>query len=441
MYKRFSDFVKAGDLIDRPGKILLGISGGVDSMVMFNLFLETDYPFAAAHCNFNLRGEESDQDQYFVAQECIKNNIHLHFKKFDTVNYSQERGISLQMAARELRYTWFNQLISENGYLSVAIAHNKNDLAETMLINIIRGTGIRGLTGIKEKRGNIIRPLLFAERIDITRHAIKHKVTFREDSSNIDIKYKRNRIRHRIIPEFEKISDSFVKNLYSTACRLKDVEIVFNEAVKNKFNELCTETDNEFRLNIKSLLSLNPLPSYLYEFLKNWNFPREMIPDIIISLKGPSGKQFYSSTHKLVKDRESLIIRPLQHEAVSRYYIEEETTELHEPLKLKISKMEMFSGFRIPADPEIACLDLNVLHFPLLLRKWQKGDYFQPLGMNGLKKLSDFFIDNKFSLIEKEKIWLLTSGNKIVWITGHRIDDRFKITERTKDILMVEIFH
>ena len=439
MYERFLNFINSESLIDRSGKILLGISGGVDSMVMFNLFLESGYPIAAAHCNFNLRGKESDQDQLFVAAECRKNNIHLHAKKFDTVNYSKERGMSLQMAARDLRYAWFNHLIAEYNYRNIAIAHNKNDLAETMLINIIRGTGIRGLTGIKAKTGNIIRPLLFAERKEIIRYAGKHEISFREDSSNINIKYKRNRIRHKIIPEFEAISDSFVKSLYQTACRLKDVETVYTDTINRKFDEICTESNNECRLNINSLLSLNPLPSYLYEFLRKWNFSRELVSDIIVSLKSPPGKQFYSPTHRLVKDRESLIIIPLKPETVNRYYIEEDTTELHYPLKLKISKANMFRGFGIPGNPEVACLDLNLLHFPLILRKWQKGDYFQPLGMNGLKKLSDFFVDNKFSLIEKERTWLLASGNKVVWIIGHRIDDRFKITERTKDILIIEI--
>lgn len=439
MQEKFLGFIQTEKLFEKSERILLGISGGVDSMVMLSLLMRSGYQVAVAHCNFGLREEESDNDQLFVKRECQKNNIPFHTKHFDTLNYSKERGVSLQMAARDLRYSWFANLLAEFKYSCIAIAHNKNDLAETFLINLIRGTGIRGLTGIKAKAGTIVRPLLFACRNEILEYATKYNISFREDSSNRETKYKRNIIRHKIIPEFEKISSSFINNIYETTGKLKDIETIFTETIENRFESICIEKDSEYRIKIDSLISLYPLPSYLFEFLRRWNFPKVLIPDIIASLKASSGKKFYSTTHRIIKDRDYLIVTPLPSTTSGRFYIDEGVDELRNPLKLKITRITNYSGLRIPGNPGIAYLDLNMLHFPLILRKWQKGDYFQPLGLSGLKKISDFFIDNKFSLIEKEETWLLASGNRLVWIMGHRIDDRFKITERTKEILVIRI--
>ncbi len=439
MYKQFKDFIYNEKLIDGPGTIMLGVSGGVDSMVMMDLFLKAGYNIAAAHCNFGLRGEESDQDQVFVAERCKKFSIRLHTKLFDTITCAKDKGVSLQMAARDLRYEWFHMLLAEYSYSLVAIAHNKNDLAETFLLNLVRGTGIRGLTGIKSKTGNIIRPLLFASRYEILDYAEANKVPFREDSSNLDIKYKRNRIRHNIIPEFEKISPSFINRLYETSQRLKDVENIYSATLSKKLDQLCNRSGEEYLIDINSLLALHPLATHLYELLRKWNFSRELVPDIISSLAASPGKKFYSPSHRIVKDRDHLIVTPLPAETVNRYYVEEEVEKLDHPLKVRFTRIKNYSGFKIPENRKTACLDLDLLHFPLIIRKWQKGDYFQPLGLNGLKKLSDFFIDNKLSLVEKEKAWLLTSGNRIAWVMGHRIDDRFRITERTKEILMIEL--
>jgi tRNA(Ile)-lysidine synthase len=439
MYKRFTDFINSEDLIDVPGKILLGISGGLDSMVMLSLFQKSGYEIAVAHCNFGLRGQESDTDQFFVAEHCKQNNLPFHSKLFETKNYAREHGISLQMAARDLRYSWFGQLTDENMYSQIAVAHNKNDLAETFLINLIRGTGIRGMTGIGAKTGRIMRPLLFASRKEILDYAIAHELKFREDSSNIETKYKRNRIRHRIIPEFEAISPGFVDTLYETSKRIKDIESIYTGTVTKKLDEICDITSLGYQIRIDSLLSLSPLPPYMFELLRRWDFPGELVPDIISSLTGPSGKQFFSPSHRLVKDRDYLIITPADTDPPGRFYIEEGQTAITRPVEMIITSTPKDAGFVIPARPEVACLDLDLLHFPLILRKWQKGDYFQPLGMNGLKKLSDFFIDEKFSIIEKERTWILASGNKVVWVAGHRIDNRFRITGRTRNILTLEI--
>ena len=441
LYGNFADFIASAEIYRDAGKILLGVSGGVDSMVMLSLFLRARYSFSVAHCNFRLRGSESEADMEFVSEYCKRNSILLHAENFDTAGYAADNRISLQMAARELRYAWFDRLKAENGYACIAIAHNKDDLAETFLINLVRGTGIRGLTGIRARSGSIIRPLLFAGREEILAYATCQNVPYREDSSNREIKYRRNRIRHRIIPEFESISPAFTDTLFETAGRLKDVETIYNDAVTNKFEELCMESGHGYKLSINALKTLEPLNAYLYEFLKKWNFPKESIPDIASSLQTTSGKQFYSPTHRLIRDRDYLLISSRTKDSITKYYIEEGETEISKPLKLKLTRTENHPGFVIPVESHIACLDLDMLHFPLILRRWQKGDYFQPLGMDGLKKISDFFIDNKFSLLEKEKTWILTSGTKVAWIVGCRIDNRFRIKSRTRNILVIEALY
>jgi tRNA(Ile)-lysidine synthase len=345
MENQFIDFIKSEKLLESDNRILLGISGGVDSMVMLELFMRTGFPLAAAHCNFGLRAGESDDDHAFVARCCKKNNIPLHAESFETVNYAREKGISLQMAAREIRYQWFDRLAEENSYAAIAIAHNKNDLAETFLINLMRGTGIRGLTGIRTKAGRVIRPLLFACREEIIEYAAYRGVEYREDSSNAQVKYTRNRIRHLIIPEFEAISPGFVDRVYHTAARLRDSEKIAADAITGKFLEICTKTDYGYLLRIESLLSLTPLPYYLFAFLSRWNFTGEILPDILSSLTASSGKQFFSSTHRLIKDREHLIITPIERDAPDRYYIEEGTSRIDHPLKMHIARTGNHSGF------------------------------------------------------------------------------------------------
>ncbi len=439
MLEKFIDFIKREKLFAKREKVLLAVSGGVDSMVMLKLFLQGGFRPVAAHCNFLLRGEESDKDQEFVKEYCRENNVEFFTKKFDTSDHAKTKGISLQMAARELRYEWFSSLLKQQGIRVVAIAHNKNDLAETFLLNISRGTGIRGLTGMGTKSREVVRPLLFASREEIEEFASSEKIPFRTDSSNREVKYDRNRIRHRIIPEMEKINPAFIDTVHENTQKLKDTEKIYTRAIEEKFHSIYSEAGSQQALNISGLLMLEPLHAYLYEFLKKWNFSSLQIPDIIESLGGPPGKQFFSPTHRLVKDRTHLYIAPLKNRESHLYYIDEQTSSIKDPLHMEFSNFQMYPGFQIPRDPNIACLDAQLLHFPLILRKWKQGDYFQPLGMSGLKKLSDFFIDNKFSLFEKESVWILASGDKIVWIVGHRIDNRFRITGHTSRVYMAEV--
>ncbi len=439
MLETFKDYIEKEKLFLPSQKILLGVSGGIDSMVMLDLFIMAGFKPLVAHCNFRLRGEESDSDEDFVRSFCREKRIPFYSKRFNTEDHAGTLGISLQMAARELRYEWFNELMNEINTQFVAIAHNRNDLAETFLINICRGTGIKGLTGIGSKSKNIVRPLLFASREEIENFAAEKPVPYREDSSNRDVKYHRNRIRKYVIPEMENINPSFISTVYENTQRIKEAAEVYMQSVTEKFHMVCRESENEAVLNIEKLVQLTPLSLYLYEFMKKWNFSPNQVSDIMESLNSAPGKRFFSPTHRLVKDRSHLIVTPLDNEEERLYYIEEDADRIDEPLKMTIRITEAGEDFRIPSDPRIACLDADKLLFPLIIRKWRKGDYFQPLGMSGMKKLSDFFVDNKFSLVEKESAWILASGNKIVWVAGHRIDNRFRISPHTHRVLIIEI--
>ncbi len=439
MLEAFKDYLKNENLITPQQKILLGVSGGIDSMVMLELFLRAGFNIIVAHCNFGLRGDESDRDEEFVRNHCHERNIPFYSKRFDTEDHAKTLGISPQMAARELRYKWFSGLLKETGAAYVAIAHNRNDLAETFILNICRGTGIMGLTGMGSKSASVIRPLLFASREEIEKFAEKEGVTYHEDSSNREVKYHRNRIRNRVIPELEKINPSFITTAYENTLRIKEAAEVYNQAITEKFHLVCRESGEEAVLKVDKLLQLTPLHVYLYEFLKKWSFSPGQVPDIIDSLDSAPGRMFFSPTHRLVKDRDHLLVTPLKSEGEPLFYIEEGTNRIEQPLQMTIKTVEADQGFRIPSNANIACLDADLLHFPLIIRKWRKGDYFQPLGMTGMKKVSDFFVDNKFSLVEKEAAWIIASGNKIAWIAGHRIDNRFRITSHTRRIVMLEI--
>ena len=438
MLTRFIDYITNNHLLNPEDKILLAVSGGIDSMVLLNLFAKTGFEMGIAHCNFQLRGLESDEDEDFVSKVAAKHTIPYFSKKFDTAEYARDLGVSIQMAARELRYLWFEEVRLAKNYDYIALAHNKNDVIETFFINVSRGTGIKGLTGIRNKQNKIIRPLLFATRREIEEYCSENKIQYREDSSNISTKYSRNKIRHHIIPEFEELNPGFYRTMYETIERLSEAEKIYAKAIEEKRKEVVIETREKVLIDIAKLKNLHPSATYLFEFLKPYQFPRQIIPGIIDALKGIPGKQFLSPTHRLIKDREHLIITEISMEEPKRFYIDDSTTSLTHPISLLLKRISRTSDFIIPPYPNIACIDYDKLNFPLMLRKWQKGDYFQPLGMDNIKKISDYFVDKKLSLPEKENTWILFSGAKIVWIIGQRLDDRFKVTEKTKEILQIE---
>ncbi|MCK4662226.1 MAG: tRNA lysidine(34) synthetase TilS [Bacteroidales bacterium] len=438
MEHSFLQFIKNNNLFKITDKILLAVSAGIDSVVMADIFFKSKIVCSIAHCNFHLRDNEANEDEIFVKNLAEQYKMPFYKIDFNTKEFAKQHNLSLQMAARDLRYEWFEKIRKENDYQHIAIAHNKNDSIETFLINIARGTGIKGLTGIKPKSGKIVRPVLFAYREDIEKYAKENSIEYREDSSNKSLKYHRNKIRHQLIPIFKEINPNFEQSITDTIQNLKETDKIFNSYIEIIISELIEYKDDTWLIKIESLKKLEPLHTYLFEILKPFAFSKQTIRDISNSFDKISGKTFFSDNFKLIKDRNYLIIKKIEDKAEKTYLIEDKIKEINEPVKLKISLINKSKDFKISSNPDIAYLDYEKLFFPLSLKKWGKGDKFIPLGMKTSKKLSDFFIDNKLSIYEKENTWILLSNGKIVWIIGYRIDDRFKITEKTRKILIIE---
>lgn len=407
-------------------------------MVLLHLYFAAGYKPGIAHCNFHLRGAESDGDEKFVRSIAKNLDTVYHQQDFDTEQSADESGISIQMAARNLRYRWFEEIRGKHRYKFTATAHNQDDVIETFFINLSRGTGIRGLTGIPVRSEKVIRPLLFASRESIEAYAAKHDIRFREDSSNASDKYLRNRVRHQLIPMLEEENPSFRNAMMDTMLKLAETEKLYEQELVQLKQRLMQAEDDRTKISISDLSEHESRRSILYEILSDYNFSSQAMEDIIHSLEGPSGKQFFSATHRLVKDREDLILTPLAGKDDRKFYLKTEAGRVYEPIDLEWMVVEHTETFHIPKDPKIACIDLEKLSFPLMLRHWLPGDSFQPLGMNGIKKISDYLIDTKVSLPDKDRTWLLTSENKIAWVIGQRIDDRFKVKPKTRQVLMMK---
>lgn len=439
MLERFIRFIEDERLLRKAHPVLLAVSGGVDSAVMCHLFSKAGISFAIAHCNFRLRENESDDDEQFVKQLAESYSAPFYVKHFDTQQFADTEGISVQMAARRLRYEWFEQVRDENMYSAIATAHHKNDDVETFFINLVRGTGIAGLKGIRPRHNNIIRPLLFALREEIEAYAKENGLHWREDSSNLSSKYLRNKIRQSIIPAFKEISSNFEQTISNDIRRISEAFAIVEKHIEEKRQQLVKEDKDDVLISISGLLHLDPLHIYLYELLKPYNFREPVVTEIANALNALPGKQFRSSTHRLIKDRDVLIISPAARPAFEEVIINEEDQYLDDPLRMHFSTIQRNDLASLRTLPSIAYLDKDKLRFPLVLRKWQAGDSFHPLGMQARKKLSDFFIDNKFSIADKERAWVLTSGGEIAWIAGHRVDDRFKVTDATREVYVCKL--
>lgn len=439
MQNQFLKYIAEHNLCYSTDKILLGVSGGIDSVCMLHLFKNLNYDIAIAHCNFQLRGKESNADELFVQQLAEQLNVPFYVTRFNTEEIAKKNGISIQMAARDLRYEWFQELLQKYNFTNIAIAHNKDDVIETFFINLSRGSGIKGLTGIKPKYKEIIRPLLFASRKEITEYISTNNLEYREDSTNKSTKYSRNLIRHDIIPLFENLNPNFRETMIENIDRLIQTESIYKEALSKELEKIIAKQNNKQLINIEKLQDLSSIKAYIFEILHPYGFSNTQINDILESLHGISGKKFISQTHRLIKDREYLILEEINLSKKSIYYIPTPDEDLNYPLNIEIDYFPKPNNLKFDNNKEIALFDFNKVDFPLTLRKWKQGDYFYPLGMENIKKLSDFFIDNKFSLSEKEDTWLLESGNKIMWIIGSRIDNRFKVTERTSEVLRLKI--
>ena len=434
MQSRFIDFIRKNHLASENDNILLGVSGGIDSMVMLSLFHKSGFNFAVAHCNFSLRGEESDGDEELVVYECLEKEHKLHKTRFDTQKYAIENKLSIQVAARNLRYDWFKNLAKDYGYTKIAIAHNRDDVTETVLINLTRGTGIKGLCGIKAVHGNIIRPLLFASRDEIVRYAALNDVKYRNDSSNSTVKYARNRIRHNVIPELEVINPSAKASIALSAQHIQEGWNLV-ESYLLKLREILVKDEVDVKyISIEGLKKEPYHKLFLLEELNSYGFTPETIEQVADSINRQPGKVFFSHSHKIVRDREFLILSKITNQDETLINISADTQLVEYPLRITFSQIENSTTFQIPKDPRIAAIDLDKIQFPVTIRHWQPGDKFVPIGMNGYKKVSDFLIDQKYSLNDKEKVLVMESGNDIIWIVGVRIDDRYKITDQTKRI-------
>lgn len=441
MLDEFTGFITDNLLFSRESRILLAVSGGIDSVVMTDLFHQAGYNFSLAHVNFHLRGDESDRDERFVRKLAAHYQAQINVNHVDTAGYAKRYGISIQVAARDIRYQWFDELLRQQGFDQVATAHHLDDQVETFLINLARGTGIAGLHGIPVRQGKIVRPLLFATRKQIEDYANAHRLDFIEDSSNRSLKYTRNRIRHKIIPELEKINPSFRATLAETINNISDAEKIYLQAIEDTRNSIIDQRGNLITISVSQFFNLAPLKTLAFELLSPFGFNKSNIEDIIGLRDAVTGKEIISPTHRLVKDRELFIIVP-RHDLKIKNEYELNRNDLQigidVPVKLSFVVMENIpASLKFPAN--VALLDLDKLLFPLRLRKWKRDDRFIPFGMSGSIKLSDFFINQKMSKIEKENQWLLCSGTDIVWVIGRRIDDRYKIHRETQKILRISI--
>jgi tRNA(Ile)-lysidine synthase len=410
-------------------RFLLAVSGGLDSMVLTHLCLQQKLDFELAHCNFKLRGKDSDDDEKFVVSYAKKNNLKLYLSHFDTTGYVKKSKVSVEIAARELRYAWFAEIMNQNKLEILVTAHHADDDLETFLINLSRGTGIDGLKGIPAKTDSISRPLLPFSRAAILKYAKKENIAWREDVTNLDTVHLRNQIRHEVIPELKKISPSFLKNFKKTQEYLSDSKAILDNHAQALKTRLFSIENGLTRITIDDLLALQPQKAYLHLLFKDYGFTAWK--DILGLLEGMSGKKVYSKTHRLVRDRNHLILEKLEAESDEYYYVKKDQMVLEAPIKLEIQHVKSIKR----TSKNILYVDDASLKYPLVVRKWKKGDYFYPFGMSGKKKLSKYFKDEKIDIISKNKQWLLCSGDAIVWVVGKRADERFKVSDNTKKII------
>ncbi len=433
MEKAFKNLLRSEFSYLSNTKVLLAISGGIDSVVLAHLCKNAKLQFSMAHCNFNLRGEESDGDENFVVDLADALEVEVFTESFDTKLYASEAGISIQMAARELRYNWFEDLRTALKYDYVLSAHHANDDLETFLINLIRGTGLEGLTGIKSENNKIIRPLLHFSRKEIGAYALQNSIKWREDSSNSSLKYLRNKIRHQIIPVMEEINPQFLEGFAKTQVHLNESFDLVEDYLGLLYPEIVSETTLGTQLKIEVLNKVPHPRAVLYQLLKSFGFTQW--EDVVHLLEAQPGKMVFSETHRLIRDREFLILTEKPENRKEEIYSISEGEEFE---MLPIGTFSFHKVERITqTPPNCIFVAKESLKYPLTLRKWQEGDVFYPFGMKGRKKLSDFFKDKKLSLPEKENTWLLFSEDKIVWVVNHRADARFGITDPSQKIIKI----
>lgn len=433
----FWKHINGNHLCNKTDKILLAVSGGADSMMMADLFMKEGFCVGIAHCNFQLRENDADKDELLVKTFSLKNNIPFYSIQFETKKFAEEEKLSIEEAARMLRYEWFEKIRAHNDYSFIATAHHQNDNNETLLFNFLRGTGIHGLHGIPVKQGKIIRPMLFLSKGEIKEYVVQNNIPYSEDITNLSNDYTRNYLRNTIVPMLEQHFPGLEKRLNQNIKRLAEAEQLYNESIGRYRKYLVEEKGNEFFIPVLKLKKCQPLDTIAYEIFKEWNFNYEQSQQIIQVIDSEPGKTIISKTHRLIRDRKWFIVTSLTEKNVSHILIEKEQTHIEtEDIALHLN-IQSAEGYAISTNQDIASLDASKITFPLLLRPWKQGDYFYPLGLGKKKKLSRFFIDQKIPLHKKEKIRVLESDKRIIWVVGMRIDDRFKITKGTKEVLKI----
>lgn len=433
--KKVTDFIQKEQLIQANDKVLLGFSGGADSVVLLHLLASLGYACEAAHVNFQLRGNESDEDALFCRNFCKRYEIPFHYLEVNTKAYATKHRISVEMAAREIRYTWFNKLLDEHHLNVIAVAHHKNDQAETILLNLIRGTGVAGLKGMLPKNGNVIRPLLCMTRQEIEEYIQNHNLKFRTDNTNADTTFRRNLIRHRIMPEIESINPAFTDTVDALAQRFKESAAIVDVYVHDWIDK---HMKDPRRIPVNALFQNAASMTILHRLLSEFGFSASLIMEVYRAYPFRSGARFYGALFYVLADRDYLLLEPIkQQEQKSVARVVYPDNKLGSNLHFEeLSRQDIES---IPGDASVACLDLDKLKLPLMLRNWQHGDKFRPLGMKGLKKISDFLIDEKVNMVDKASVKVLISDDEIVWVLGYRIDDHYKIDKNTKYVLKIEI--
>ena len=446
LLQNFLAYIKKENLFTKKDHLLIAVSGGADSSVLCALCTAGGFNFSIAHCNFKLRGEESDREELFVKKMSEQLEVKLFIKSFDTVSQAKLDKTSIEETARNLRYDWFKQLLHDskataNPFSFLLTAHHADDNVETVIMNFFRGTGIKGLRGILPKQNNIVRPLLFANRNEIIEYANANKVNYITDSSNASNEYTRNLFRNEILPLIEKVYPKALSNIFGNIERFAAVEYLYEESIEKILQKLIEKKGDQIHIPVLKLLKTIPLHTVIYEIIKDVGFASSQVSEVDKLLHSESGKYIKSASHIILVNRKWLIISPVSPSAqINNILIEEGVNNaIFENGYLEI--VAAVNPEKFNENPSIVYIDGTNITFPLLLRKWKAGDYFYPLGMTKKKKLSRFLSDIKLSLLQKEKCWVLESDKKILWVVGYRIDERFKITSSSKQILKLSLSH